>query len=67
MNGVLQYVFFCVWLLSANTMSVRFVCVVVGGLVDSFSLLSNILFLGLRTPSGGGKYWGVPVGLPRGR
>ena len=40
---------------------------VVGGLVDSFSLLSNILFLGLRTPSGGGKYWGVPVGLPRGR
>ena len=37
----------------------------VAGLVDSFSLLSNVLFLGLRTPSGSGKYWEVPVGLPR--
>ena len=65
MNGVLQYVFFCVWLLSVNIMAVRFVCVAVAGLVDSFSLLSNVLFLGLRTPSGSGKYWEVPVGLPR--
>ena len=48
-------------------MSVRFVHVVLGRLVDSVSLLSNILFLGLRTPSGGGKYWEVPVGLPRWR
>ena len=67
MNGILQYVFLCVWLLSVNIMSVRFVHVVVGRLVDSVSLLSNILFLGLRTPSGGGKYWEVPVGLPRWR
>lgn len=60
-NGILQYVLFCVRLLSFNIMPERLIHVVVGRLVYSFSLLPSMLFFGLRTPSGSGRDWEVHV------